>query len=369
MPPSPPTLVFSNKSSPKSRSQAAAKEAELLAQIAALSEQNVFDQASIADLQAQVQTHDVQLAESATEMDEVKAAHEEAVQEQQQAETNHKAVITNLVSQVGDLQTNVAAAVTAKAEMAAQLATLQEEAEAERAHLTTKTNELERQLGQVTFAKEDLEAALAKEQEGHAAVQQKYVSLQTRSTEQHTELARLEAKLEEVTLSEQELAWQKEALQNKLAEQVGEEAAASTSKKATTQEQDEPQQARLLEEAQQQQQSLAAENEKLRATVDKLSVKLYKVVGFLDEMVQEQEAIISESSMPSQDSAEQPPATTPQEYGSIVDDSSSNHEHRQKLLTNVNGMKEQIIGVIDSVVDDLGKDDNEDEEEGHEVKP
>ena len=70
-----------------------------------------------------------------------------------------------------------------------------------------------------------------------------------------------------MTISEQELAWQNSSLAEKLATGCTDDRVKAVEK----------------------------ERDELRGTVNKLSVKLYKVVGFLDEMVQEQEAIISAS--------------------------------------------------------------------------
>jgi hypothetical protein len=145
--------------------------------------------------------------------------------------------------------------------------------------------------------------------------------------------------------------------------------------------------------------TLEKERDELKTTVNKLSIKLYKVVGFLDEMVQEQEAIVKEAmKRDGNDSTtsnigkknEQEEYVFHQSGGSrttevatpligsggmaggnssiggnslsstaaaaaeqILD--SVPASDRRKLVTNVSGMKDQIIGVIDSVIDSMPK--------------
>jgi chromosome segregation ATPase len=172
--------------------------------------------------------------------------------------------------------------------------------------------------------KKEVEEALSKA-ESTVVVQKGQINLLKEDISKlQTKLTKTEAKLEEVTVSEQELAWQNHALSV-----TGQMYAKSGHPDSSGQ----------LEQIK----TLEKEREDLRETVNKLSVKLYKVVGFLDEMVQEQEAIITETM--TRDALENS-AAGPSEQQQPSED-------RFKLLSNVTGMKEQIIGVIDSVIEGM----------------
>ena len=138
----------------------------------------------------------------------------------------------------------------------------------------------------------------------------KTYTLESSDSDIRVKLTHLEQKYNEVTASEQELAWKCESLTKKL--------------------EDMPSEA----ESTRQLQMMEKEKADLKETVNKLSVKLYKVVGFLDEMVQEQDQIINASKSGDSD----------------------------KLLSNVSGMKSQITTVIDSVIENMPAVSHPDEE-------
>ena len=239
------------------------------------------------------------------------------------------------------MQSKLQALTAERDELVRSLDTHQTDTDKEQSRLKAKTADLERQLGQVTYLKEELEGSLTEERRLHAACADKLNRLQLRSNELYAENARIEAKLEEVTISEQELAWQKEALTTQLKDNSH------------------------LETIRQ----LEVERQDLRGTVDKLSVKLYKVVGFLDEMVQEQEDIIKGSMSQcssSQDTTgsqmllleEGGPlcAAAVKAAGSMASDLSERpNQSSLHRISNASGMKEQISAVIDSVVEDMPK--------------
>jgi hypothetical protein len=243
-----------------------------------------------------------------------------------EAETANKSVITNLVNQVGDLQSKVTTMGYEKNAVDAELAHVTEQMDVERGEHQLLVLQLERVLSTTTTLQHEAEESVTtltaeKEILQSSVAQQSAEMLLLRET-----IARHEIRLEEVTFSEQELAWKVSTLQETIKN--------------------------LPDPVAFGRQIDALENEKkeLKSTVNKLSVKLYKVVGFLDEMVQEQDAIIVESltnttgASPTNDSAATSFAAS--ETTDVNDD-------RQKLLSNVTGMKEQIGAIIESVLGNM----------------
>lgn len=231
-------------------------------------------------------------------------------------------------------------------------------------------------------------------------------ALQQVNDELNEQVASLEKQLQERCDSEQALAWQVAALAEKLEthnqNHHGNNSTISSYNNAASINNDgggdhhtvsvvDRDYIRVLEK----------EREELKATVNKLSIKLYKVVGFLDEMVQEQESIVREAlkreaekrvnavtgvaantaatanatTSISTDTTTTPSATTDNnnddnnhvDVVALASSKTNNHDKasiildsvpasdRQKLVDNVSGMKNQIIGVIDSVIDSLPK--------------
>lgn len=261
-----------------------------------------------------------------TEHAQLKVESEQATATYVEAETANKAVISNLVNQVGDLQGKLTATTCEKAEVESQASRAKEAFEEERDELKAKVGELEGDLSTVTTLKDEAETGLQSLQKDNAALQTALDEHVVEVTKLRETVADNEVKLEEVTQSEQELAWKYNSLQE-------------TMKKMP----DPVALGRQIE-------SLEAEKKELKSTVHKLSVKLYKVVGFLDEMVQEQDAIIAESLTNTDDM-------------SVATEATEND--RQKLMTNVSGMKEQIGAVIESVIGNMPdyRMDEEEEEE------
>lgn len=326
------------------------------------------DGAVIAQLEQQLADQEAAHAERLQSLQQLTEEHRQLQQLKQQTDADNKAVLGNLVSQVGDLQNKVEQRTADCDQLRNAQQQAQETAAKESAQWHSQRSELERQLGQVTYVKEELEASLTQERQAHANCQEKLAQAQHRGNELHAALTVCEAKLEEVTLSEQELAWQKESLTVQVQETVAQH----------------DKQVRQLE----------LERNELRATVDKLSVKLYKVVGFLDEMVQEQEDIIlsssSMASLASSTDGQGNTTTTGQEAAVVVtttetpqgvettrstDSGGSESQQKQPatpktattkpslspsaashhLLSGVGNMKEQISAVIDSVRADHGE--------------
>ena len=259
-----------------------------------------------------VEFEDVSAKEAAfrEEHDTLKQVAETAQKSKETTEMANKAVITNLVNQVGDLQTQLTTE-TSLREAAVQH---KEETENKQKGDSTRNNlkisMLERQMGQLTYTKEELETKLAEVEAKYAEAETANAALTEQQAALQEKADTAQKKLEEVTMSEQELAWKTNSLHEKL----------------KGLEEGDPTDVRIA--------NLENERKELKATIETLSVKLYKVVGFLDEMVQEQDAIIVESMTTDGDALE-------------------SEEDRQKLVTNVTSMKEQIGAVIDSVIDGM----------------
>jgi hypothetical protein len=313
--------------------EAAVKQIQLTARIEVLEKAAEIDKSAISSLEESLKTAEENESELQSKIGEMESTFAETMKEKNAFEDANKAVITNLVSQVGDLQNKLTAMTAARDESVKSMADYEESCKQEMAKQKLKGFELERQLGQVTFIKEEKEEALAKAEKLILQQKGRIVDLQDDNTTLRQTLRTTEAKLEEVTISEQELAWQNADLNVKLTGGVvvaGPAAAIGSGNDDTSD------RVKALEQ----------EREELRETVNRLSVKLYKVVGFLDEMVQEQEAIIAETM--TRDSE-----MLPMGDGGSQEESATMPEDRQKLLSNVAGMKEQIIGVIDSVIDGM----------------
>ena len=317
--------------------ESAQREQDLQKQITTLQKHKDADAMVIDELERQLIQQEVAHAERLQTLEQLQAEHAELQKTKTQTDNDNKAVLSNLVSQVGDLQSKLLAVTAERDDLLQNSDVKQADTDKELSRLKTKIADLERQLGQITYLKEEMDGSLKEERRLHGASVDKVNSLQLRCNELHAENARIEAKLEEVTVSEQELAWQKEALTTQLKD---------TSHQVTIR-------------------KLEAERQELRGTVDKLSVKLYKVVGFLDEMVQEQEDIIkgSMSQCSSQDAASQIMleeggplcAAAVKAVSSMNSDTSERQTQRSinSMMNTVNGMKDQINAVIDSVVEDL----------------
>jgi ankyrin repeat protein len=240
-----------------------------------------------------------------TELEETRAAKEKS-------DNANKAVITNLVAQVGDLQGKLHTATTDKDTAEQKFAELQEKTKEDVSGFIKQVSDLEVRLESVTTERDDAQKEVERTRTLLKKSSQQNEAFDTEVESLGIRLAKTERKLEEVTVSEQELAWQNESLTEKL------KASADTT-------------------------GLLAERDELRATVQKLSMKLYKVVGFLDEMVQEQEALINESTS---------------------DDSPNGGVGGKSLTAASTAWKEQIGAVIDSVIQGLPNLDEEEEEGG-----
>lgn len=307
--------------------EASAKQIQLTARIEVLEKAAVDDKNTINSLEHKMKTTDEREFDLQSKITDMEATVAETIKDKNFSEESNKAVITNLVSQVGNLQNKLTAMTASKEASVTALADYEEASKQEMARLKFRSSENERQLLQVTFIKEKTDKALVNAEK--VIVQQKgqIAKLQENLTDLSKKLATTESKLEEVTISEQELAWENNALSEKM---NGKTAAAMADGGTIN-----SNRVKALER----------EREDLRDTVNKLSVKLYKVVGFLDEMVQEQEAIITETMTRDSDMLGTSGTHDQQDH--------QQSEDRHKLLSNVAGMKEQIIGVIDSVIDGM----------------
>ena len=312
------------------------------------------DAETIRTLEEKVLAADTTESELQSRITELETALQNTITEKTNSEDSNKAVIVNLVSQVGGIQAKLTSMSQERDTVATTLAELEETSKQEIAHRKLRVLELERQLGQVTYIKEETEESLNKAEQTLAKQLGQMNLLKEDMAKLQSKLTETEIKLEEVTVSEQELAWQNHALSV-----TGQMYAKNSSGHSDP--------SGRSTEYLNQIKSLEKEREELRETVNKLSVKLYKVVGFLDEMVEEQEAIITETmTRDSEMVAEHqlPPTTT---YITNTDGSvqpvpviAAISEDRMKLLSNVSGMKEQIIGVIDSVIEGMPEELEED---------
>jgi hypothetical protein len=331
----------------------AAIQNQLKARIEVLEKAASLDLEKIRHLEESAQTTHETESDLRNKLNEMELSVQNAIQEKVLYEDSNKAVIVNLVSQVGDLQTKLTEMTNEKEALASALADVEEASKQEIAQRKLRCLELERQLGQATFMKKESDDALSKA-ESTVAVQKGQINLMKEDIAKlQTKLTVTETKLEEVTVSEQELAWQNHALS------VTGQMYAKSGQADPTVKSD---QIKALEQ----------EREELRETVNKLSVKLYKVVGFLDEMVQEQEAIITETMTRDNELVT---ATSAGDGTTLLSDPnatllSSEQKQQQvgvrpsddriKLLSNVSGMKEQIIGVIDSVIEGMPQNIDDD---------
>ena len=311
-------------------------ENSLKQQIEALENNAKRDKETIRILEEKLQTADGKESEMQTKITELETNLQNTIAEKINVEDSNKAVIVNLVAQVGALQSKLTTVTNEKDTVASTLMELEESSKQEIAQRKLRCLELERQLGQVTFMKEETEESLSKAENTIAAQLGQINLLKDDMVKIQVKLAETEVKLEEVTVSEQELAWQNHALS--VTGQMYAKNANGTDVSGRSTE--------YLSQIK----ALEKEREELRETVNKLSVKLYKVVGFLDEMVQEQEAIITETMTRDSEMVETTALITNVD-GSVQSVPAS--QDRVKLLSNVSGMKEQIIGVIDSVIEGM----------------
>ena len=311
-------------------------ENSLKQQIEALENNAKRDKETIRILEEKLQTADGKESEMQTKMTELETNLQNTIAEKINVEDSNKAVIVNLVAQVGALQSKLTTMTNEKDTVTSTLMELEESSKQESAQRKLRCLELERQLGQVTFMKEETEESLSKAENSIAAQLGQINLLKDEMVKIQVKLAETEVKLEEVTVSEQELAWQNHALS--VTGQMYAKNANGTDVSGRSTE--------YLNQIK----ALEKEREELRETVNKLSVKLYKVVGFLDEMVQEQEAIITETMTRDSEMVETTALITNVD-GSVQSVPAS--QDRVKLLSNVSGMKEQIIGVIDSVIEGM----------------
>ena len=311
-------------------------ENSLKQQIEALENNAKRDKETIRILEEKLQTADGKESEMQTKITELETNLQNTIAEKINVEDSNKAVIVNLVAQVGALQSKLTTMTNEKDTVASTLMELEESSKQEIAQRKLRCLELERQLGQVTFMKEETEESLSKAENTIAAQLGQINLLKDDMVKIQVKLAETEVKLEEVTVSEQELAWQNHALS--VTGQMYAKNANGTDVSGRSTE--------YLSQIK----ALEKEREELRETVNKLSVKLYKVVGFLDEMVQEQEAIITETMTRDSEMVETTALITNVD-GSVQSVPAS--QDRVKLLSNVSGMKEQIIGVIDSVIEGM----------------
>jgi hypothetical protein len=318
-------------------------------QIEVLEKNAKRDAETIRTLQETIRTTQESESELQLKVTELETILQSTLTEKNNLEDSNKAVIVNLVSQVGAIQAKLTDMTNEKDSIASTLAEVEESSKQEIAQRKLRCLELERQLGQVTFMKEEVVEALSKSEKTVIAQKGHINLLKDDISKIQAKLTETETKLEEVTVSEQELAWQNHALSvtgQMYAKNNGNDVAGRS-------------------EYQNQIKSLEKERDELRETVNKLSVKLYKVVGFLDEMVQEQEAIINETLtrdgemivpntvITNADGTTTTTTTTTSAPAAISDD-------RIKLLSNVSGMKEQIIGVIDSVIEGMPQEIEDD---------
>ena len=311
-------------------------ENSLKQQIEALENNAKRDKETIRILEEKLQTADGKESEMQTKITELETNLQNTIAEKTNVEDSNKAVIVNLVAQVGALQSKLTTMTNEKDTVTSTLMELEESSKQESAQRKLRCLELERQLGQVTFMKEETEESLSKAENSIAAQLGQINLLKDEMVKIQVKLAETEVKLEEVTVSEQELAWQNHALS--VTGQMYAKNANGTDVSGRSTE--------YLNQIK----ALEKEREELRETVNKLSVKLYKVVGFLDEMVQEQEAIITETMTRDSEMVETTALITNVD-GSVQSVPAS--QDRVKLLSNVSGMKEQIIGVIDSVIEGM----------------
>ena len=314
----------------------AVMENSLKQQIEALENNAKRDKETIRILEEKLQTADGKESEMQTKITELETNLQNTIAEKINVEDSNKAVIVNLVAQVGALQSKLTTMTNEKDTVTSTLMELEESSKQESAQRKLRCLELERQLGQVTFMKEETEESLSKAENTIAAQLGQINLLKDDMVKIQVKLAETEVKLEEVTVSEQELAWQNHALS--VTGQMYAKNAKGTDVSGRSTE--------YLNQIK----ALEKEREELRETVNKLSVKLYKVVGFLDEMVQEQEAIITETMTRDSEMVETTALITNVD-GSVQSVPAS--QDRVKLLSNVSGMKEQIIGVIDSVIEGM----------------
>lgn len=329
--------------------EATTKESQLTARIEALEKAIAIDKDSISGLEEHVRTLQEQESELQSKVTEMEVTVADTIKEKNLSEDNNKAVISNLVSQIGDLQNKLTAVTAERDAVTASTIGYEESSRNEMAKLKLKGFELERQLGQITYLKKQTDDSFARAE--YQLVQQKnqIAALQEDSTTLRQTVRTMEAKLEEVTISEQELAWQNAALTLQLAGGTkadnGEHALEKD--RVVLVEDDKAGDREMADRIE----ALERERDHLHETVNKLSVKLYKVVGFLDEMVQEQEAIIAETTTETrQGGGEQ---QVEGNAGNCLPDEEAASDDRQKLLSNVTTMKEQIIGVIDSVIEGM----------------
>jgi ankyrin repeat protein len=316
----------------------AAIQNHLKAQIEALEKATTKDKETIAALEESVQAAQESESDLRIQLSEMELKVQTVTNEKTQLEDSNRAVIVNLVSQVGDLQTKLTDMTNEKEASVSALADLEESSKQDIAQKKLRVVELERQLGQVTFLKQEADEELSKA-ESTIVVQKGQINLMKEDISKlQSKLTETETKLEEVTVSEQELAWQNHALSvtGQMYAKNGQSDPAAKSEQIK---------------------ALEKEREELRETVNKLSVKLYKVVGFLDEMVQEQEAIITDTMARENEFV---PVCSPGGSTEFNSAEFSNSEERVKLLSNVSGMKEQIIGVIDSVIEGMPQQVDED---------
>lgn len=293
------------------KDQAATEKAEFETQIAGLQETiaqlKAAQKESAKQHEAFLLTHEAIVAEK---MDLETTLDATNIERSSSEETN-KAVMANLVAQIAELKTNLASLENKRDELEASKSDLETENTKTIASQKETIASLQAELEQVKFLKSECEKALLNAEKLNVELTDKTYTLESTDSDIRVKLINLESKYNEVTASEQELAWKCEALTKKL-EEMPTEAALKVQLK-----------------------NIEKEKADLKETVNKLSVKLYKVVGFLDEMVQEQDQIINASK--SGDS--------------------------EKLLTNVSGMKSQISTVIDSVISNMPSVPHPDEEE------
>ena len=327
----------------KASRDGAAVQNTLKQQIEALENNGKRDTEVIRTLEQKVRTADVTESELRSKITELETMLQGTITEKSNLEDSNKAVIVNLVSQVGVVQSKLTAMTSEKETLASTLAELEESSKQEIAQRKLRCLELERQLGQVTFMKEESDDALSKAEQTLATQLGQINLLNEDVVKLQTKLTETEIKLEEVVVSEQELAWQNHAL-SVTGQMYAKNGGTDVSGRST--------------EYLHQIKALEKEREELRETVNKLSVKLYKVVGFLDEMVQEQEAIITETM--TRDSELVEPSIVTNTDGTVQPAPVVVSEDRMKLLSNVSGMKEQIIGVIDSVIEGMPEELEED---------
>lgn len=301
------------------------KQQQLIARIDALECEALASKETIVSLEESLKKFDYREAELKSKIADLEVTVADTIKDKTLSDDSNKAVITNLVSQIGDLQSKLTTVTSARDSALTSHTNYEEASKQEMAKMKLKGLEVVRQLCQVTFLKDEKTEALLKAEKFIVQQKGQISLLQDDVVALRAKLDTTERKLEEVTISEQELAWRNNAFVLKL--NGGGTTESEESGKSSTEH---------IE-------SLERERDELRETVNKLSVKLYKVVGFLDEMVQEQEAIISE--------------TMTRDSEAMIGPTDEQTEDRSKLISNVTGMKEQIIGVIDSVIEGMPQEE------------